>query len=530
MAVCFAAVLVWHLSSWSSDAIAGPLFSDVSADHPYAEAISDLADRGIIIGFVDGKYRPSDPVTRQQLAKMIVLAMGITVTEQDSHPYPDVSRDPNQGLYPYGYVAAASRAGLVTGYTDGLFRPLGLTTRMQLATIVVRAAETSLAILPSRWRGLLDYSDPSHGENLRRAEFGGLLKGIRDLQAWDTTRPVTRGELAQILANLLAVMDHSSSLNVTDYGAVGDGVTDDTGAIQRAIDAWPAKGTVVLPAGTFRVNSTVYLKSGITITGAGPGQTILYMPRQSSPTAILLGSGTSGVTVTGLTLCGSGAFTGNEYGISMAGAEDCTLSDLHLDDLRFGIKLGAGNMSSGWTVSDIVARDCRVALFLASCRNSTFTRLDLHGEYQPNNVHDHTVYIERDVTHCTFTNCTFSGGAGWALQFWGGENGATHHLTFNNTTVDATEGGYPIVVGGGFSDIALNSTTIYARSNTTEGDVIRFYGGQNIIFDGFTVTGGRTLALIGPRAAVSGVVFKNGTFDGLRLGGGKGVTFENVQR
>ena len=48
-----------------------------------------------------------------------------------------------------------------------------------------------------------------------------------------------------------------SGRNVRDYGAVGDGVADDTAAVQRAIDAG---GTVRFPAGTYLIGS-VYLKS-----------------------------------------------------------------------------------------------------------------------------------------------------------------------------------------------------------------------------------------------------------------------------
>ena len=45
--------------------------------------------------------------------------------------------------------------------------------------------------------------------------------------------------------------------NILDYGAVGDGVTLDTAAIQQAIDAG---GMVCIPAGTWRIG-TLYLKS-----------------------------------------------------------------------------------------------------------------------------------------------------------------------------------------------------------------------------------------------------------------------------
>src|SRR5262249_16436300 len=54
--------------------------------------------------------------------------------------------------------------------------------------------------------------------------------------------------------------------NVRDFGAVGDGVTLDTNAVQSAIDACfkDKGGTVVIPAGTFVVG-TIELKSNVTL-------------------------------------------------------------------------------------------------------------------------------------------------------------------------------------------------------------------------------------------------------------------------
>ena len=42
-----------------------------------------------------------------------------------------------------------------------------------------------------------------------------------------------------------------SQYNIVDFGAVGDGKTLCTAAIQRAIDLCPAGGTVKIPAGRF---------------------------------------------------------------------------------------------------------------------------------------------------------------------------------------------------------------------------------------------------------------------------------------
>jgi hypothetical protein len=47
------------------------VFNDVPANHPHATAIHRLAAEGIIGGFPDGNFKPSEPVTRAQLATII---------------------------------------------------------------------------------------------------------------------------------------------------------------------------------------------------------------------------------------------------------------------------------------------------------------------------------------------------------------------------------------------------------------------------------------------------------------------------
>ena len=74
-------------------------------------------------------------------------------------------------------------------------------------------------------------------------------------------------------------------INVIDYGAKGDGVTDDTEAIQRAInDNAPTETTglflgcdIFFPSGVYVISDTINLPAFINLIGEGRGQTMLYM-------------------------------------------------------------------------------------------------------------------------------------------------------------------------------------------------------------------------------------------------------------
>lgn len=68
----------------------------------------------------------------------------------------------------------------------------------------------------------------------------------------------------------------SETVSVKDFGAVGDGVTDDTAAIQAALDSLSAGGFLYFPAGTFKITSTLSSSANnLSLVGAGVGATTL---------------------------------------------------------------------------------------------------------------------------------------------------------------------------------------------------------------------------------------------------------------
>lgn len=64
--------------------------------------------------------------------------------------------------------------------------------------------------------------------------------------------------------------------SVKKYGAKGDGVTDDTAAIQAALDALPQNGTIFFPAGNYLCTSSLTLTSFVRMVGVGKSSRITY--------------------------------------------------------------------------------------------------------------------------------------------------------------------------------------------------------------------------------------------------------------
>ena len=85
---------------------------------------------------------------------------------------------------------------------------------------------------------------------------GSVITSVLDARTWFATRPVanTGGE----------------TYNVKSYGATGDGITDDTAAIQSTFSAASAGGTVIFPPGKYLVSSQIAVQvTNLEVSGYG---------------------------------------------------------------------------------------------------------------------------------------------------------------------------------------------------------------------------------------------------------------------
>ena len=107
-------------------------------------------------------------------------------------------------------------------------------------------------------------------DGTEREKALGLLAATIGLEDLKTTNPAGQNIKGLSLSNdgTNLLWQTNLVINVMDYGAKGDGIADDTAAIQAAINAASTGGAVFLPRGRFMVRQLVIRNKGTTITGA----------------------------------------------------------------------------------------------------------------------------------------------------------------------------------------------------------------------------------------------------------------------
>lgn len=239
--------------------------------------------------------------------------------------------------------------------------------------------------------------------------------------------------------------------DVRDYGAKGDGSTDDTQAIQKAIDAAAAAGggKVYVPSGTWVVSDSdgsgnaLAVKSNVTLTGDGAGDTVLKLADggAGSTTSLLgvaSGSTVRDATVSNLTLDGNQANTDGEVsGWSQAGANSVT--NLVLDGVTAKDFSGSG--------FDLTAPAVNLTVRNSTAQDNTLDGFTLGGDlsaatFQDNRSEDNGrngINVTLGGQALSLTDNIASGNAGDGI------------FVHNESGVDT---GYFSVIGGDVHDNA----------------------------------------------------------------------------
>ena len=177
------------------------LFSDVTPDAWYKDAVQYAYDNGLMTGTSATTFAPEATTTRAMIVS--ILARLENVTTAEAAGFADV--DDNDW-----YATAvnwAANVGVVNGYEDNTFQPNTAITREQLAAILMNYAAYKGYDVSAR-ADLSHYSDADSisswaNDVLLWAVAEGLLTGVTD----DTIAPqahATRAQVAAILQRFLS--------------------------------------------------------------------------------------------------------------------------------------------------------------------------------------------------------------------------------------------------------------------------------------------------------------------------------------
>lgn len=107
-------------------------FPDVNSTNKFYHHIEHLYALEIVSGYSDGTFKPGEPISRGQFAKMVALgieSIGLSCPSQHTNSFPDV---PPGSLW-YEYVQCLKDLQISSGFSDGLYHPDDSITRAEAA-------------------------------------------------------------------------------------------------------------------------------------------------------------------------------------------------------------------------------------------------------------------------------------------------------------------------------------------------------------------------------------------------------------
>lgn len=128
------------------------IFSDVTAEDRYYDAVAIAHEYGIISGYDSGKFGPADKITREQAMAIVARAMEITglKIELSNEEREEILKSFNDSNMLADYAiqssAACIKAGIVTGRNNQLLAPKDNITRAEAVVVIKRLLQASRLI------------------------------------------------------------------------------------------------------------------------------------------------------------------------------------------------------------------------------------------------------------------------------------------------------------------------------------------------------------------------------------------------
>lgn len=222
------------------------IFIDLKEDNWAYQAVSDMKNRGVISGYEDGTFKPQNPVSREEFAKLITATFNLDLVNQPQPDFTDVL--PNKWSYQFVETAKDFLTGYYPPKGKAFFDPEAPATREDVAVALVNALGLSKNDLKDKnilSRKFTDADKISYSlrDNVAIATEKGLINGY-DIGTFGPNNPVSRAEAATLL-----------------YRTIKGSVSDANAPIQLSAEVFGVAGFI----GTYQIAGSTDPGSKVTI-------------------------------------------------------------------------------------------------------------------------------------------------------------------------------------------------------------------------------------------------------------------------
>ncbi|WP_405155123.1 S-layer homology domain-containing protein [Paenibacillus sp. FSL K6-0108] len=156
-----------------------------------------------IQGYTDGSFRPERNVTRAEMATLITRILG-TSTLKGSHEFTDVT----SSHWAQAAILAAAQSGSVQGYKDGSFKPDQAITRAEMA-VVLQPLLTSDQMTAASI-AFTDVNEHWAQQAVEQLSSAGVVTGYTD-GTFRPSQPITRAEVVTMLNKLIGLQAETNA-------------------------------------------------------------------------------------------------------------------------------------------------------------------------------------------------------------------------------------------------------------------------------------------------------------------------------
>ncbi len=190
-------------------------YEDVPSGYWASCDINKLTCNNILAGYPDGKFKPGTPISRAEMATMMVKGLNISSCGDLAS---DMFRDVPDNHWANTNIASAVNNGIMSGYPNNEFKPDNSLSRAEAFAIVAKGIETPLDSCQAQQ--ILDkYTDGAAVPDWAKIPVAKVLDkgGLSDFPSSNTISPnrdASRSEVASMLENVRVAMGYSKDDNV----------------------------------------------------------------------------------------------------------------------------------------------------------------------------------------------------------------------------------------------------------------------------------------------------------------------------